>query len=130
MSAALPMDQRQIKQFEKLLIERKQSLLDEAGRAVGGMGASREALPDPTDRALLESNRNAMLRMRDRERKLLAKIDEALQRICDSNYGDCEVCGGQIGIARLRARPVTTLCIDCKSAQEADEQRKRRIGYR
>ncbi len=123
------LEQRRAKEFEKLLIERKLAILGEAERAVGGM-SQREALSDPTDRALLESNRNAMLRMRDRERKLLAKIDEALQRIAENTYGRCELCAKAIGTARLRARPVTTLCIECKSLQEADEQRKRRLGYR
>ncbi len=124
------MDSRHLKQFEKLLLERKQSLLGEAEKAVGGMSASSDELPDPGDRALLESNRNAMLRMRDRERKLIGKIDEALQRISDSSYGKCETCGGPIGVARLKARPVTTLCIGCKSAQEEDEERQRRSGGR
>ena len=124
------MDQRHLKEFEQQLIARKQALLDEAERAVGGMSDNREALPDPGDRALLESNRNAMLRMRDRERKLIAKIDEALARIYANNYGICEVCGGAIGVARLQARPMTTLCIDCKSAQEVDEERKKRTGQR
>jgi len=123
-------DQRNLKHFEKLLSERKATLLEEAERAVGGMSATRDGLPDPGDRALLESNRNEMLRMRDRERKLIAKIDEALQRIGDSTYGICERCGGAIGVARLKARPVTTLCIDCKCAQEADEERQRRAGHR
>ncbi len=124
------MEHHDLKQFEKLLMERKLFLLNEAERAVGGMSANREGLPDPGDRAQLESNRNEMLRMRDRERKLIAKINEALQRIADSTYGLCEICGGAIGVERLKARPVTTLCIDCKCAQEADEERRRRTGHR
>ena len=60
--------------------------------------------------------------MRDRERKLLGKIDEAVARIEDGSYGRCEECGGEIGIERLKARPVTTFCIDCKSSQEAREK--------
>src|SRR5207244_13634475 len=81
--------------------------------------------PDPTDRASLEDNRNLMLRIRDRERKLISKIDEALGRIDDGSYGKCEECGSDIGIARLKTRPVTTLCIDSKSLQEAQERRLR-----
>lgn len=81
-----------------------------------------EAFADPTDRASLESDRNFLLRMRDRERKLLSKIEEAFARIEDGSYGRCEECGGEIGTERLRARPVTTLCIGCKSAQEARER--------
>lgn len=92
-----------------------------------GMGEELESFPDPTDRGSLEGDRNLTLRIRDRERKLLTKIDEALGRIEDGSYGICEECGGQIGVGRLKARPVTTLCIECKSQQEADE-RRRQIG--
>lgn len=119
------MTQRQLKQFQRLLMERRQELLDEAERTVGGMTDSKENFPDPTDRASLESNRNALLRIRDRERKLITKIDDALQRIIDGTYGLCEACSGPIGVDRLKARPVTTLCIDCKSDQEAQERRQR-----
>jgi DnaK suppressor protein len=117
-------NQRQLKAFEKLLHERRQELLVEAERTVGGMTDAKENFPDPTDRASLESDRNATLRIRDRERKLIAKIDEALERIADGTYGKCESCGEAIGLARLKARPVTTLCIDCKSAQEEEERRQ------
>ena len=110
--------------FRRLLNDRKQELLDEAGKTVDGMDEDGN-IADPTDRASLESNRNFILRIRDRERKLIAKIDEALERIDDGSYGKCEECGGDIGIERLRARPVTTLCIDCKSQQEEQERRVR-----
>ncbi len=121
------MNQRQLKLFHRMLVARRQELLDEAERTVGGMTDSKENFPDPTDRASLESNRNAILRIRDRERKLLNKIDEALQRIEDGSYGLCESCAGSIGLDRLKARPVTTLCIDCKSDQEAQERRLRGV---
>src|SRR3990172_309490 len=85
-----PVNQRQLKPFYKLLMARRQELLDEALRTVGGMTAAKENFPDPTDRASLEANRNAMLRIRDRERKLISKIDEALQRISSGSYGLCE----------------------------------------
>jgi DnaK suppressor protein len=111
--------------FRNLLKERRQELLDEAGRTVGGMSTTGDNFPDPTDRALLEGNRNLVLRIRDRERKLLAKIDEAIERIEDGTYGKCESCGGPIGVERLKARPVTTLCIECKESQEAEESRMR-----
>jgi DnaK suppressor protein len=118
------MRQRDLTLFRKLLEERKRELLLEAERAVGTMNSdSEEAYADPTDRAALESDRNFLLRMRDRERKLITKIDEAFERIGDGSYGRCEECGGEIGIERLKARPVTTLCIGCKSAQEAREQK-------
>lgn len=119
------MRQRELSTFQKLLHERRRELLGEAERTVGGMGEGRELFPDPTDRATLEYNRNLTLRIRDRERKLLSKIDEALGRIEDGSYGRCEECGGEIGVDRLRARPVTTLCIACKSQQEAEERRRR-----
>jgi DnaK suppressor protein len=115
-----------MKMFERLLTARRQELLDEAERTVGGMTDGKENFPDPTDRASLESDRNATLRIRDRERKLIAKIDEALLRIGDGTYGLCEACGEPIAVERLKARPVTTLCIDCKSAQEEEERRLRR----
>jgi len=118
-------NQRQLKAFHRLLMARRQELLDEAYRTVGGMTDSKENFPDPTDRASLESNRNAILRIRDRERKLINKIDDALKRIDDGSYGLCEVCAAPIGLDRLKARPVTTLCIDCKSDQEAQERRQR-----
>ena len=116
---------RELNSFRKLLDERRQELMTEASRTVDGMGENREQFPDPTDRASLEGNRNLMLRIRDRERKLITKIDEALGRIEDGTYGKCEECEQDIGIERLRARPVTTLCIDCKSLQEAQERKIR-----
>ena len=81
------------------------------------------AFPDPTDRASLESERNLTLRIRDRERMLRNKIEAALARIEDGTFGTCEVCEEEIGAERLEARPVTTLCINCKETQEEDESR-------
>ncbi len=108
-----------------MLHAQRDTLLAEADRTVEGMTDTKESFPDPTDRASLESNRNFLLRIRDRERKLLAKIEQALERIDDGTYGVCEECGERIGLERLRARPVTTLCIDCKSLQEARERKLR-----
>jgi len=120
------MRQRDLKLFRRLLEGRKRDILSEAERALGSMNQKTgEAYADPTDRATLESDRNLLLRMRDRERKLLTKIDEAFTRIDSGAYGRCEECSEEIGLERLRARPVTTLCIACKSAQEARE----RLGY-
>ena len=120
------MRQRDLKLFRRLLEGRKREILLEAERALGTMNESEEAFADPTDRAALESDRNFLLRMRDRERKLLGKIDEAFDRIEGGSYGRCEECDGEIGIERLKARPVTTLCIACKSAQEAQEAREQK----
>ena len=119
------MNQRELKTFRKLLDEKMDELLAEADRTVDGMTDTKENFPDPTDRASLESNRNFLLRIRDRERKLIGKIKEAIARIDEGTYGKCEECGEAIGIERLRARPVTTLCIDCKSLQEAQERKLR-----
>lgn len=120
------MRERELKHFQALLHEKLEELLKEADRTVDGMtDAKAENFPDPTDRASLESNRNFTLRIRDRERKLIVKIKEALARIDDGSYGKCEECGENIGRERLEARPVTTLCIDCKSMQEVQERRLR-----
>lgn len=120
------MRERELKHFQRLLHSKLDELLAEADRTVDGMtDAKAENFPDPTDRASLESNRNFTLRIRDRERKLIGKIKEALGRIDDGTYGKCEECGENIGRERLEARPVTTLCIDCKSLQEAQERKLR-----
>ena len=95
----------------------------EVSTTLDGMRQDGGAFPDPTDRASLESERNLTLRIRDRERKLRKKINEALARIEDGTFGICEDCEEQIGFKRLEARPVTTLCINCKSEQEQDEEK-------
>lgn len=107
--------------FQKLLTERLESLLAQASGTVSGMTDEKPTFPDPTDRAAMESDRNFTLRIRDRERKLIAKIREALERIADGTYGVCEDCGEDISVKRLKARPVTTQCIECKKEEEARE---------
>jgi DnaK suppressor protein len=119
------MNQQELNNFRHILHEQLATLLGEAERTVDGM-SEKQNFPDPTDRAALESDRSFTLRIRDRERKLIGKIKEALDRIDDGTYGVCEECGEAIGLERLRARPVTTLCIGCKSLQEAEERRVRR----
>jgi DnaK suppressor protein len=121
------MNQRDLKLFRKLLDQKMEDLLAEADRTFDGMTDTKENFPDPTDRASLESNRNFTLRIRDRERKLIGKIKEALERIDEGTYGKCEECGEHISLERLKARPVTTLCIDCKSLQEAEERKLRGV---
>ena len=108
--------------FKTLLTERLESLLDRADDTVSGMTTPKENFPDPTDRATLESDRNFMLRIRDREHKLIKKIKKALDRIEMDTFGICESCGEDISINRLKARPVTTQCIECKSKEEALEK--------
>jgi len=97
-------------------------LTAEAERTVVDMtSVEEENFPDPTDRASLESNRNFTLRLRDRDRKLVAKIKEAMKRIENGTFGVCDGCGGKIEEKRLIARPVTSLCIDCKTVAEEEE---------
>ena len=115
------MKKKDINYFKKLLTERVENLLAEASETVSGMTGEIVNFPDPTDRASLEADRNFMLRIRDRERKLILKIREALERIDKGTYGICETCGSEISIKRLKARPVTTQCIDCKTKEEAME---------
>lgn len=111
--------------FRFMLQQKIAELLSDAGKTVSEMTTGKENYPDPTDRASLESDRNFELRIRDRERKLIAKMQEAIKRIDDGTFGICEVCGCEISDKRLAARPVTTLCIDCKSKQEKIEKLKR-----
>ena len=116
------MKKKEIEHFRKILNERLDELLGQADATVLDMTDAGEAFPDPTDRASMESDRSFVLRIRDRERKLISKIREALQRIEDGEFGICESCGEEIDAKRLEARPVTTLCIDCKTSQEITEK--------
>jgi len=116
------MKKKDIEYFKNLLAGRLEDLLNQADDTVSGMTAQKENFPDPTDRASLESDRNFMLRIRDRENKLIKKIKKALDRIENSKFGICEVCGEDITLKRLKARPVTTQCIDCKTKEEAKER--------
>lgn len=116
------MDKKHLEEFRTLLQSRLDELLDEAKSTVTDLIEGEDNFPDPTDRATAESDRNFMLRIRDRERRLIVKIREALARIDDGTFGECEHCGEQIGIKRLRARPVTTHCIDCKTEMESIEK--------
>jgi len=108
--------------FKNLLEGRLEDLLNQADDTVSGMTAQKENFPDPTDRASLESDRNFMLRIRDRENKLIKKIKKALDRIENNTFGICEVCGEDITLKRIKARPVTTQCIECKTKEEAKER--------
>jgi DnaK suppressor protein len=99
-----------------------EELLSQADDTVSGMTDPKENFPDPTDRAALEADRNFMLRIRDRESKLIRKIKSALERIENGTFGVCETCGGEISVKRLKARPVTSQCIECKSKEEALEK--------
>jgi len=116
--------QDKMKAYKLMLTQKINELLGEAGKTVSEMTNGKESYPDPNDRASLESDRNFELRIRDRERKLIMKMQEAIKRIEDGTFGICEVCGGPISEKRLMARPVTTLCIDCKTKQEKMEKLK------
>jgi DnaK suppressor protein len=109
--------------IKKKLLKQRQELLTEAEHTLNNkISTEKETFPDPTDQAVAELDNNFVLRLRGREQKLLKKIDEAISRIDGGTYGVCEECGGQISVKRLEARPVTTLCIECKTAQEEAEK--------
>jgi len=111
-----------LKFFKNLLNTWRDDLLQQADGTVSLLTAPYDNPSDITDRASFEADRNFMLRIRDRESKLISKINEALQRIEDGTYGICEVCGEDISVERLKVRPVTTYCIECKTKQEAFEK--------
>jgi len=116
------MDKRKRNKIRKLLQSQLSKLMEEASITLGGMSHDKALFPDPTDRAALEADRNFLLRIRDRERKLILKIREALSRVDEEGFGVCEVCGEEISESRLLARPVATLCVDCKREQEEEEK--------
>ncbi|UCH79841.1 MAG: RNA polymerase-binding protein DksA [Nitrospiraceae bacterium] len=120
--AAMSRREKLIQQIKQDLIAQRDSLLKEAEETLNALPTDLN-FPDMGDQATAETDRNFMLRLRDRERMLLKKIEETIERI-DNNeeYGICEECGNEIGIKRLEARPVTTFCIDCKTRQEEDER--------
>ena len=109
--------------IKKKLLKQRNELLTEAEHTLNNkISTEKETFPDPTDQAVAELDNNFLLRLRGREQKLLKKIDEAIARIEGGTYGVCESCGEQISIKRLEARPVTTLCIECKTRQEEEEK--------
>ena len=111
-----------IQTIKQNLIAQKEALLREAEETLNAL-PSELNFPDMGDQATAETDRNFMLRLRDRERMLLKKIEETIQRIDNyENYGVCEECGNDIGLKRLEARPVATYCIDCKTRQEEEEK--------
>jgi len=118
------MNDLQVQHFRTMLDEWKKELMKEVDNTLTEMKeASVTVLADPNDRATQEETFNLELRTRDRERKLIRKIEEALQRIDDKEYGYCESCGVEIGIRRLEARPTAVLCIECKTLDEIREKR-------
>jgi DnaK suppressor protein len=116
------MNSERLEHFRELLAERLDALVYEASRTVNDFTNGQETYADPTDRASVESDQSFLLRIRERERKLIMKIREALDRIEEGTYGICDECGEDISDQRLMARPVTTLCIECKTFQEEGER--------
>jgi len=117
----LVMEQKDIEQFKKTLTNQLQELLIQASDTVSGMTITKENLPDPADRATIETDRDFMLRIRDRERLLAVKISKTILRIENGTFGICDKCEEEIAFKRLEARPVTTQCIDCKTKEETYE---------
>jgi DnaK suppressor protein len=110
--------------FTQILTLLRKQIMEGADRTVTHMKDDAINYPDPNDRASQEEEFRLELRTRDRERKLLKKIEEALQLLTDKEYGYCEVCGVEIGLRRLEARPTATLCIDCKTLDEIREKQQ------
>ena len=117
------MSKSQIKHFIKILNEWKLELSNDIDRTVNNMQVELTAYADPNDRASQESDMALELRNRDRERKLIKKIDGTLLNITNDEYGYCNGCGEEIGLNRLLARPTATLCIDCKTLDEIRERK-------
>ena len=118
------MRRREIVRFRSVLEMQLASLMGQSEQVVHELGAGGEEIPDPNDRATLEEGRNWSLRLGDRDRRLIGKIEGALARIEDGTFGTCLSCGRAIDPARLRARPVTDLCIACKTEAERSERRR------
>lgn len=117
------MNDTDLEYFREKLTQMKSEILGDSEMTVHDMQEESTLFPDPNDRASLESEHITVLRIRDRERKLLGKIEEAFGRIEDGSFGVCESCGCEIGVERLNIRPVTTYCIACKEEQEDQEKR-------
>ncbi len=120
-----------IKHFEKVLKDRLAELLADADQVSKEISEeSRDRFADPTDQAVVELDRSRLLRFKDRERKLIRKIEVALLRIDEGTYGSCDSCGAQIELQRLEARPMTDLCIDCATEAEGEKRRRQLEGGR
>jgi DnaK suppressor protein len=118
------LNKRDLQRFKKLLLEQRERLQGNQRKALGGdIHLDPDDFPDEIDTASSEINLQFTGRLREREQGLLAKVDTALKKIEDGEFGECVNCGEDIGVKRLRARPVAELCIDCKSEQEKLERR-------
>lgn len=119
------MNKGDLEKLKKTLERQLHELQNDFGRELQSMGTP--ALADINDQATLESERSFELRIKDRERKLIGKVQEALKKIGDGTYGTCESCAEPISVKRLQARPVTSFCINCKSEMEAEERREENV---
>ena len=119
------MNEKQLEHFRGILQAWKDELMEEVDRTVDHMKDDAANFPDPADRASQEEEFSLELRTRDRERKLIKKIDESMNEVDTGEYGYCETCGVEIGIRRLEARPTATQCIDCKSLDEIKEKQNK-----
>ena len=119
------MSDKQLEHFRSILLNWKSELMQEVDRTVSHMKDEAANFPDPADRATQEEEFSLELRTRDRERKLIKKIDSTIERINQDDYGFCDACGVEIGIKRLEARPTATLCIDCKTLDEIKERQEK-----
>ncbi|NBX93225.1 MAG: RNA polymerase-binding protein DksA [Proteobacteria bacterium] len=120
------MNKNDREKLKKVLMGQLKELQTDFNKEVPSLGTN-SPLADINDQASLESERSFELRIKDRERKLISKVYEALKKIDEGTYGICESCGEAISVKRLMARPVTTLCINCKSEMEAEERREETI---
>ncbi len=120
------MDEKQLLQLKQQLEQMKSDIYADVEQTLSAMTSQSGNIPDPNDRASMESDRSFELRLRGRERKLMDKINEALLRIKEGTYGICDGCGEEIGVKRLQARPVAKFCIDCKTRQEQKEKEQGR----
>ncbi len=118
------MNEKQREHFKNILMNLKGQLMEEVDRTVSHMKDEAANFPDPADRATQEEEFSLELRTRDRERKLIKKIDGTIERLEQDDYGFCDACGVEIGIKRLEARPTATLCIDCKTLDEIKEKQE------
>lgn len=118
------MNETQREHFRNILLRWKAELMEEVDRTVSHMKDEAANFPDPADRATQEEEFSLELRTRDRERKLIKKIDSTIERIDQDDYGFCDACGVEIGIKRLEARPTASLCIDCKTLDEIKEKQE------
>lgn len=116
------MNDAQRDHFRAILLEWKRQLMEEVDMTISHLKEEATNFADPSDRASQEEEFSLELRTRDRERKLIRKIDKALERLEEDDYGFCDACGVEIGIRRLEARPTATLCIDCKTLAEIKEK--------